>query len=65
MDREAGNGIIQNESQATDKLKAGSKKDWKNRVGGKMHDLIDCRVIRKEMQTAEVFRLKNRNIEMS
>lgn len=60
MDKKVGNGIIQNESQATDELKASSKKDWKTRVGGKVCDLIDCRVIMEEMQTAEVFRLKNR-----
>lgn len=60
MDKEVGNGIILNESQATDKLKASSKKDWKNRVDGKMCDKFDCRIIMKEMQTAEFFRLKNR-----
>lgn len=42
MDKEVGNRIIQNQSQATDKLKASSKKDWKNTAGGKMCDLINC-----------------------
>lgn len=58
MDKEVGNGIIYNESQASDKLKANSKEEWKNRVGGKMRGLTNCRVMMEEIQTAEVFTLK-------
>jgi len=41
-------------------LKASSRTDWRNRVGGKMCDLVDCRVIMAEAWTDEVFRLKDR-----
>lgn len=56
--------IMQNKSQATDKLKASCEKDWKSIVGSKMCDLTA--VIMKEVQTDKFFWLKNRkNQEVS
>lgn len=58
MDKEVGNGTICSESQASDKSKANSREEWKNRVGGKMRDLIDYRVIMNEIGGVQVFTLK-------